>query len=434
VLLDHVLASRSRIQRSHIGKATTTMTGRARLACGIVFVAVTFNMVLCFLNTHVLAIDVSYVIASETIILGLAAVVSFRLLNTETLIVLLLFVAYVCAIWIMTETPNLRTVRTFLIPAVFFALGCTSAKPEEADRLLYLLLTLVLSMGLFELLFLDSFLKVFDVLSYYVSKGGVDDEQAQTAATNLYVSGLRVDDGHQSLGFLGLHRISSIFLEPVSAGNFTAISFIWLWLRREKRPLNMLFLGICALLIVMSDNRFAAFSCVILVVTNAMPILRLKIVIFAMPFVFALVLMFAGSIYGPSYVDNSFLGRLVISGLELQSFDISDWFGDFGTKVGLEYADAGYAYVVNRFGIVGCVALWACFSASALRTEEAIRLKTLVAIYVCLSLSIGEALFSIKTSALLWFLYGASQMVPRKSHVASRSGERAQWEVRTEAV
>jgi putative polymerase len=421
-------------QRSHLGKATTTMTGRARLACGIVFVAVTFNMVLCFLNTHVLAINVSYVIAIETVILGLAAVLSFRLLDTEALIVLLLFVVYVCAIAIITATPNLRTVRTFLIPAVFFALGCISAKPAEADRLLYVLLTLVLFMGLFEWLFLDSFLKVFDVLSYYVSKGGVDDELAQTAATNLYVSGLRVDDGHQSLGLLGEHRISSIFLEPVSVGNFTAISFIWLWLRRKSRPLNILFLGISALLMIMSDNRFAAFSCVIFVVANAMPILRLRFVVFAMPFVFALALMFVGSIYGPSYVDNSFLGRLVTSGLELQSFEIADWFGDFGTKVRLEHADAGYAYVVNRFGIVGCVALWGCFSVSALRTEEAIRLKTLVAIYVCLSLSIGEALFSIKTSALLWFLYGASQMVPRKSHVASRSGERAQWEVRTEAV
>jgi putative polymerase len=394
--------------------------GRARLACGLVFAAVTFNVVLCYLNTkHILPVSESYIIASETFIVGVAAVVSYRFLNTETLIMLLLFLAYVCAIWLITGTLNPRTIRAILIPVVFFALGYTSAKPADADKLLYTLMLVVLVIGLYEWLFPESFLKNFDILSYYVAKGGLSDELAHSATSNFYVSGMRTEDAHQSFEFLGAHRVSSIFLEPVTTGNFATVSFIWLWLRHKTNPINILFLGICVLLILMSDSRFAAFSSAALLIGYYVPVLRSKAVIFAMPFVFAIALVFIASMLGPSYVDNSFTGRLVISGLELRSFDIADWFGDFGTKPSLEQSDAGYAYVFNRVGIIGSVALWALFSASNPETKEAARLKILIAIYVCFSLTIGEAFISIKTSALIWFLYGASQ--------SRRSEEHEQW-------
>jgi putative polymerase len=411
-----VLASRLGSQRTQVGKAM--IPKRAWLACGLVFAAVTFNMVLCFLNTHVAPVNESHVIASEAFIVGLAGILSYRFLNTETLIVTLLFLAYLCATWLITGIHNPKTIRDFLIPVVFFALGYTSAKPEDADKFLYFLMILVLAMGLFESLFLDSFTKIFDILSYYIAKGAIDEEQTRYAATSLYLSGFRGEhELDNTLHFFGTQRVSSIFLEPVSVGAFSTISFMWLWLRRKAKPVNGLFLGICALLALMSDSRFAMLSFAILMLADFMPILRSRMVIFAMPFVFAAGLVLISSMI--SLFDmSSITGRLVYSGEQLGSLDFADWFGDFGTMPWLE-SDAGYAFVLNRIGLAGCVAIWMLFSASTPRTTEAMRFKALIAIYVCLSLSIGAAFFSIKTAALLWFLYGVLQ--------SRRSEEREQW-------
>ncbi|MGH6935544.1 MAG: hypothetical protein ACRED2_05055, partial [Methylocella sp.] len=176
---------------------------REWLACGLVFAAVTFNMALCFLNTHVVPVNESHVIASEALIVGLAGVLSYRFLNAKTLIPPLLFLAYLSAMWFATGTLNPRTVRFLLIPAVFFSLGSTSANSEDADKLVYSLIIVALIIGFFECLFPERFLQIFDILSYYLAKGGIDEEQAQSASTNFYLSGTRTEDAHQSFEVLG---------------------------------------------------------------------------------------------------------------------------------------------------------------------------------------------------------------------------------------
>jgi putative polymerase len=385
------------------------MSRRMWRSCSLVIAAATFNMVLCFLNTqHMLAASESIVIVSEVVIIALAAAVSYRFfLNTSTLIVLLLFVAYFCATWLITGVHTPKTIRNILIPVVFFALGSTSAKPDEADRLLYFLMILVLIMALWEWLFLDSYTTTFNILSYYVAKRG-DVDMMNYAQSNLFGSAFRYDfEAGNSLQLFGSHRVSSIFLEPVSIGSFATISFIWLWIRR-KTKVNGLFLAICAFLTLLSDSRFGLFSIIILMLADFMPILRSRVVIFAMPFVFAAVLAFIAWMLGPRYIGDDLTGRLTMSGLGLLGLEFPEWFGDFGTKEYLE-ADAGYAHVVYSIGLVGCVALWTLFSASTPRATEAIRFKTLIATYVCLFLCIGAAALSIKTAALLWFLYGALQ-------------------------
>ena len=47
-------------------------------------------------------------------------------------------------------------------------------------------------------------------------------------------------EGRTLLPWLGEHRVSSVFLEPVSVGNFGAICFSWIVLRNWSRPFSML--------------------------------------------------------------------------------------------------------------------------------------------------------------------------------------------------
>jgi putative polymerase len=389
---------------------------RAWFACSLVVAAATFNMGLCYLNTHhLLATNKSTVITSEIIIISLALVLSYRFfLDRRILIVLLLFLAYFCAMWLITGTYIPKTIRDFLIPVAFFALGYTSAKPKDADKLLYFVIILVLAVGLFEDLFTDSFSKMFDILSYYVSKGAVDEAQAQYFGSNFYMSGERFDfEAGNTLQLFGTHRVSSIFLEPTGMGAFGTIAFMWLWLRLKAWPGNGLFIAICALLILASDNRFAMFSCAILLMADFVPIFRSRLIIFAIPFTGAAAVTFVALALGAEREGLDLIGRVVASGDGLLELDAADWFADFGKEPAF-LSDAGYAYVVNHLGLVGCVALWTLFSASVPCTAEAARFKTLVAVYVFLAMIPGETFISIKTAALLWFLYGASQS--RSSH------------------
>src|SRR6516164_673063 len=82
-----VLAALSGDRRPSGGRAAAPMgviaptNRRAWIGSGLVVCAATFNMGLCFLNTHVMAINVGFVIASEFLIIGLAAAASYRVLT-----------------------------------------------------------------------------------------------------------------------------------------------------------------------------------------------------------------------------------------------------------------------------------------------------------------------------------------------------------------
>ena len=51
-------------------------------------------------------------------------------------------------------------------------------------------------------------------------------------------------------------------------------------------------------------------------------------------------------------------------------------------------------------------ASWALFVYAPVSNQDAFRFKTFIAFYVVILLTISASLFSIKTAALLWFLYG----------------------------
>jgi putative polymerase len=394
---------------------------RVWVGCGLVVAATTFNMVLCFFETRGLALRQTHVIGSEIIIISLAAVVSYRFfLDTRILSILLLFLAYYCAMWLITDTAILKTIRDFLIPVVFVALGYTSAKPEIGDKVLYFLIIVVLVMALFEWLFPDSFTDLFDIRSYYAAtRSDSVDAGILNWPTKFYFTSFRVEEWGTAQGFhlFGEHRISSLFLEPLGLGQFAVVSLTWLWVRRRAKQINWLFIGICALLILMCDVRFGMYTAGILFVAGAIAVLRSRMVIFIMPFVCMSILVLIAWIEGDSRFSMDLIGRLVGSGQLLKNIDITEWFGG-GDQFNLGHAlfdDAGYAYAITRLGILGCVALWALFSISNPKTKLGTHLKTLVAIYLCLEMCIGAQFLSIKTAALLWFLYGASQ--------SPRSGE-----------
>ena len=130
------------------------------------------------------------------------------------------------------------------------------------------------------------------MIRYYVARGTTDPQVAADGAlvirgtdtAGLYVNGTRFQE-RTLLPFLGSHRVSGIFLEPVSVGNFGAIAFAWVLLRDRGRiwPLVAKTLAI-VIILVLADARFGFFFCIFsLVLYLAAPIIR-PTILFLAPF------------------------------------------------------------------------------------------------------------------------------------------------------
>jgi putative polymerase len=382
---------------------------RAWTGSGLVVAAATFNMALCFVNTHLLAINETHVIAAEVIIIGLAAALSYRLVTLQASVFAAVLLAYFCTLWLVNGAVHPKVVRDFLIPLVFTLCGAAWANSRAADRLIYALILLVLSVALFEWFWLDQFLRVFDVIGYFLAKGGADASEVWSG-TNLAVNGVRPDDqGRTLFPVLGLHRVSSIFLKPTSIGTFSAIAFAWLLVRFRVAPLkNLIFLALVAVVIVMGDSRFAAAACLVLIIARLLPLLP-RTLVWLLPFVFVAGLVGFAAMLSFQESDLGFQGRLVWSGRTIDGLDVGEWFG-MGHRWGestLFNIDSGYAYAIYALGLPGLVLLWAAFSLVPDYTVDGARYRQLLALYLLLELCIGEGVFSIKTAALAWFLLGA---------------------------
>lgn len=195
--------------------------------------ALTFNTALCFLNTNVMAINDTMVMGSEVLLVATALYLGLGR-NAAPYVVLAVFMSYAAMLMAMRPLLDPKAVRDFLIPIAFYLLGRSCRDPRLADRAALISGLIVVAFGLFEFLALDVYVKYFNIIKYYVARGTVapSDVKAETGA--LFASGIR-PDARTLLPFLGPHRASSVFLEPISTGNFGAIIYIWCLNRKEMR-------------------------------------------------------------------------------------------------------------------------------------------------------------------------------------------------------
>lgn len=81
-----------------------------------------------------------------------------------------------------------------------------------------------------------------------------------------------------------------------------------------------------------------------------------------------------------------------------------------GAITGL-YSRYGLRYITNNLGLPLTLFLLGLFTMHPARTEAAVSMKAMISLYFATSLCIGASVFTIKTSALLWFLYGTTNSV-----------------------
>ena len=399
---------------------------RDRAVFWILIAALTFNAALCFINTTAFRVSDAAVIGCELVLVSAAFGLALGR-EAAPYIVLGVFLSYMAAIMAMRPLFDPKSVRDFLIPVAFYLLGRRQGALALADRAAVWSGVIVVALGLFEFAELDTYVKYFDIIKYYVARGTVAPSDVPTGGSALFASGMR-PDARAILPFLGPHRASSVFLEPVSTGDFGAILYLWALCRSGMRGRWLAFsCGLGA--IVLADARFGLNTCIVgTAVWFAAP--RLPRALFlALPFA----ILSALAIYGftTAQIDwsNDFSGRLLWTAQLITSLGDRAVWGLSPDKPFLD--DSGYAYTLNQIGLLGFAGFWMLFILAPERRREAWRFKACVATYICLLMLISDSLYSIKTAALLWFMLGSSDAAPNlrsetaPSRLAAAGGLRA---------
>lgn len=390
----------------------STESPQGRWALSLVAAALSFNFVLCFVNTNVTAVSNVHVIGCEFVILTLTFLTAYSSASLAGFYFVIVLTLYLTFLAMMRGVVSLygtdvKIVRDFLIPVAFFWLGKTVSL-EDADRIVRWSAIVILGVGLFEFFFLDVFLKYFNVIGFYIARGTVaDTESAHLAGGGLMVSGLRPESqGRELLPFwlLGGHRVSSMFLEPSSLGNYGIIVGLWAVLRSRMDGRfwwGLFLLGICC--IVLADTRFAAIFLVLGILILFLPPNIGAMLAAAMPFLAILLLLVV--VKPADMTANDAQGRLGYAAYVFSQFDILNWIGLAESRE--QTFDAGYGYLLSNIGIFGVLALWLCFMSLSGRTTYFYTFRNAVGAYLAILFLISQSQMTIKTAALLWLLLGA---------------------------
>jgi len=399
-----------------------------RWAAGALIIgAISFNAVLCFLNTRGVAINNLSVMMSETILISAALLACRDYLNVMHVSILALVVIYTAALSALrfanapAEGFDPKISRDLIIPISFFLLGKAVNDVKAADNVVFAAIAILLIFAAFEFFFLDAFLAVFNVADYYIARGTLESSNsALNISQGLMVSGVRpADQGRSILPFLGDHRVSSLLLEPVTLGNFGTLVTLWAVVRsRMEGKLYVLSaLGGLALL-VLSDGRFDVGFLFIGLIMLLIPPRLTTLIVLPLPFIVMLALYLLGASadhHGglPDLEGRTFYDRLFYCGRVLYDFDVYNWFGLQDSRA--PTFDAGYAYVISGIGILGFAALWLLFTSIPGSNRYYFSFRNVTAVYFALLLCLSNSPFTIKIAALLWFLLGvlSGAIVPK---------------------
>jgi putative polymerase len=379
------------------------------LAPGFVLVtAVCFNAILAILNGHFVALARAHVIFAEIAVYAgaLAMIVSRAdrrmwpwFLLTIFIILMGLFVSA------GSGELNAKYIRDVLVIPIFIMLGMTY-QSNTFVKPFSILHTIILLVAIIEVASPDTYAEVFKILDYYVNTRDFSANSFWNTESTLFVSATR--PGSRFFGFVDWHRVSSIFLEPVSLGNYCVIAAIILvacW-HEMSVATRSYFIGSTFFLLVGCDGRLAAVSTVI--VYFAVIFVRnisSRWSVFYLPIILILSTVSVWAL-GSGGGSDDFAGRVAGTIDALSRVDVH---GLLGLNAGAaeNAVDNGIVYFILSQSLIGVTVIWftVCLCAPGRTSQSRIYVHA-IAIFVPLNLMVSYSFFSIKVASLVWFFYG----------------------------
>lgn len=379
-----------------------------QLVTVILIAATTYQAFLALINAHLFRMSTTLVGVAEFFIYLACVVVLIRRIRPEIVVTAIMIATYLFVLAILRNEVDLRGFRDVMIPILFYWLGRNVSNIHYADRILKIVVFIVLFFAFFELFFLDWYGRLFDIFSYYVNLGSYTVSTNSTTGSMLGLNGIRPEGIGRTIlpTVFGNHRISSVFLEPISLGNFSVIVAAWgLSKHREEYREMLFFVGAAILMIALADSRYGMITVAVLCVFRLLPLGRSQIVVSMLPLLGILMLVLIGLFYQGPYADD-IIGRLYGSGHVLLKFNAKMVLGLTGFN--RFFGDMGYASMLTRDGILLCIFLWFAFWMIRMQDARGDRFRAYIAIYIALILTVsGTSLFALKSAGILWFLVGS---------------------------
>ncbi|MBY0561600.1 polysaccharide biosynthesis protein GumE [Hyphomicrobium sp.] len=387
-----------------------------KLIAVIMIATLLFNAVLAAVNAHVTAVTNGEVIAAELLIFFCSALLLALTLaphDRPWLALMFLLIGMGLVVSLFRDELVAKNIRDVLSIPVFVMLGLRySSSPVSLFSKLQFI---VVFFALLEVANPDLFSDIFDVRSYYINSRNFTADDFWNSDSSLFVSATR--PGERFFSFVDIHRVSSIFLEPVSLGNYVCIMVILLicfWSTLSLIMRTWLVVSTVSLLVA-CDGRFATVtSALILLCVPLASKLPSRAAVFYLP---TIVILGAIGVYAfhPDPLSDDFGGR-VAKTMELAgNLNFYDVLGMAEWSQINDNLDSGLTYLIVTQTALGGGFVWlfTTLVASDHVPDMEIRLRIrrathAVAIFIGLNLLVSYSLFSIKSAAFLWFLYGAA--------------------------
>lgn len=390
----------------------------------ILLLSVSYMALLSFLNAHGLRASTTLIGAAEALLFIVCGAAAIRHISATTVLLLLGICTWLLIGALFRQQIDAKGLRDLLIPILFVCLGRQVADVDFADRAAKIVLAVVVVVGLFEAVFIDTYARLFNTFSFYVNLGSINEQRAMFAGQMLTLNGFRPEGIGRTIlpGLLGNHRASSLLMDPVSLGNFAVIMLAWgLAKAREEWRQALPFVLGAMVLIALADSRFGLMMLAAIVLMRLLPARMIDRAALLLPLLVVIAVILVPLLV-PSVGDN-FLGRVTKSGVALLRFDVPILFGMAGLP---NFGDMGYAYIFSRFGLPLCVLLVVGVFLLPNQDPRGMRYRAFLMLYLSLILSVsGTSAFALKTAGMLWFLLGVLTTLPAPAATQITTGRSA---------
>jgi putative polymerase len=244
------------------------------------------------------------------------------------------------------------------------------------------------------------------VLDYYVNTRDFAANSFWNTESTLFLSATR--PGARFFSFVDWHRGSSIFLEPVSLGNYCVIAAIlimacWHEMTNTARSYAT---GSTLFLLLDSDGRLATVSigivlfavCFVRQISSRWSVLYLPII----------TLLAAGyiSAFDISGAADDFKGRVAGTIDQLSRIDATGLLGQ-NARAAENAADNGIVYFILSQSLIGVIVIWfwVCLFPRGLTISSRLYFHA-IALFIPLNLLVSYSFFSIKVASIIWFFFG----------------------------
>ena len=385
-----------------------TLSMNSALPEFVLITAVCFNAILSIVSGHFVTLARTQVILAEVAVYaGALAIIVSR--ADRRMLPWFLLTLFIILMGLLVSAGsgelNAKYIRDVLVIPIFIMLGMTY-RSNTFVKPFSILHTIIFLVAVLEAASPDTYAEVFKVLDYYVNTRDFAANSFWNTESTLFVSATR--SGERFFNFVDWHRMSSIFLEPVSLGNYCVVAAILIVACWHDMSISTrsYFIASTLFLLIGSDGRLAAVSIVIVLfalifVHN----ISTRWSVFYLP---VILLLSAAYIWTSNVSDiyDTFGGRVAATIDALSRLDVSGLIG-LNARGAENAADNGIVYFVLSQSLIGVIVIWlAVFLCARGLTFPSRFYVHAIAIFIPLNLLVSYSFFSIKVASLIWFFYG----------------------------